>query len=74
VTVTLLLTAVSFMQYLSDSLPRMSYLTLLDKYILTCFATIFIITIENGLIAAWTGIEKTMSCGKFENDEHGGGQ
>mmetsp|Transcript_19819 Transcript_19819/g.51594 ORF Transcript_19819/g.51594 Transcript_19819/m.51594 type:complete len:1313 (+) Transcript_19819:152-4090(+) len=73
VTVTLLLTAVSFQQFLSDSLPKMSYLVLLDKYILACFATIFLITIENGVVAYLTGIEKTVSCGRFIPDTHGAG-
>lgn len=69
VTVTLLLTAISFQQFLADSLPKMSYLVLLDKYILMCFGTMFVITIENAAVAFLTGIEKTVSCGKFVADE-----
>jgi hypothetical protein len=41
---------------------------LLDKYILACFGTIFIIAIENVAVAFLTGIEKTVSCGMYIAD------
>ena len=51
VTLTLLLTVVAFKMVLSDTLPKVAYLTFLDYYVFACFLVIFIIAIENFLAA-----------------------
>eukprot|EP00823_Brevimastigomonas_motovehiculus_P000389 TRINITY_DN1047_c0_g1_i1.p1 TRINITY_DN1047_c0_g1~~TRINITY_DN1047_c0_g1_i1.p1 ORF type:complete len:348 (+),score=87.96 TRINITY_DN1047_c0_g1_i1:101-1144(+) len=51
VTLTLLLTAVAFKLMVSDSLPKVAYLTLLDKYILAAFLFLYIIALENGCVS-----------------------
>ncbi len=47
VNLTLLLTAVAFKFVVSQSLPHISYLTLLDKYVLTSFVMLFFVVVEN---------------------------
>jgi hypothetical protein len=56
VTLTLLLTVVAFKLLLSDTLPKVAYLTFLDKYTLFCFFAIFAIAVENAAMAYMTGL------------------
>ena len=51
VILTLLLTAVTFKFVVSQSLPPVSYLTMLDWYVLTSVVFIFLVAMENSLIA-----------------------
>jgi hypothetical protein len=62
VNMTLLLTVVAFKLLLSDNLPKVAYLTYLDKYVLTSFIFIFVIAIENALVAFMVGIPDTPTC------------
>ena len=48
---TLLLTAVTFKFVVSQSLPRVSYQTLLDQYVLSCIIYIFAMTVIIGVTA-----------------------
>eukprot|EP00039_Didymoeca_costata_P004272 m.72377 g.72377 ORF g.72377 m.72377 type:complete len:1093 (+) comp12321_c0_seq1:202-3480(+) len=66
VTLTLLLTAVAFKQVLSQTLPKVAYLTYLDIYVLCCFFGIFLVAVENAMAAFYTGVEGTVSCGQSE--------
>ena len=52
VTLTLLLTVVAFKMVLSDTLPKVAYLTYLDLYVFACFLVIFIIALENAFAAS----------------------
>jgi len=47
VSLTLMLTAVAYKFIVATSLPQISYLTLLDAYLLCCFALIVLVCIEN---------------------------
>jgi hypothetical protein len=49
---TLILTAVAFKLTISQMIPAVSYLTLLDKYILTCSGALFALTVR--LLGAYT--------------------
>ena len=49
--ITLLLTAVAYQSNLSLNLPNVPYLTLLDKYIITCFLFMGIVAIETALLS-----------------------
>ena len=51
VILTLLLTAVTFKFVVSQSLPPVSYLTVLDWYVLTSVIFIFAVAIENSIVA-----------------------
>ncbi|XP_054751566.1 gamma-aminobutyric acid receptor subunit epsilon-like [Lytechinus pictus] len=51
VTVTLLLTAVAFKYVVSQSLPLISYLTMLDKYVLSCLIFQCLVVGQNALSA-----------------------
>jgi hypothetical protein len=51
VNLTLVLTAVAFKFVVSQNLPNISYLTLLDKYVLTSFVMLFIVVVENAVVA-----------------------
>lgn len=50
VSLTLLLTVVAFKNFVSSILPKVSYLTLLDKYVLFNVAFIFLVAIENAVV------------------------
>jgi len=50
VTLTLLLTAVAYKLMMSDSLPNVAYLTLLDKFLLGCFAFLALLSAEVALV------------------------
>ncbi|KXJ08495.1 ligand-gated ion channel 50 [Exaiptasia diaphana] len=52
VTLTLLLTAIAFKFVVSQSLPTISYLTLLDMYVISGLVFLFCIAVENGLVVA----------------------
>lgn len=58
ITLSLLLTAVAYKLVLADILPRVSYLTALDKYVLICFTMLIVIAAEQGL-AAWISNENS---------------
>ena len=47
VSLTLMLTAVAYKFIVATLLPQISYLTLLDAYLLCCFALIILVCIEN---------------------------
>ena len=47
VSLTLMLTAVAYKFIVAASLPQISYLTLLDAYLICCFALIILVCIEN---------------------------
>eukprot|EP00930_Biecheleria_cincta_P070436 TRINITY_DN58073_c0_g1_i1.p1 TRINITY_DN58073_c0_g1~~TRINITY_DN58073_c0_g1_i1.p1 ORF type:complete len:432 (+),score=36.53 TRINITY_DN58073_c0_g1_i1:66-1298(+) len=49
VSVTLLLTAVAYKLMISADLPKISYLTALDKYVITCFIALAVVVVENAL-------------------------
>eukprot|EP00039_Didymoeca_costata_P016026 m.279950 g.279950 ORF g.279950 m.279950 type:complete len:820 (+) comp16323_c12_seq1:226-2685(+) len=71
ITLTILLTAVAFKLVLQDGLPQVSYLTLLDKYVLVCFLAIFLVAVESTVVAFLVGIEHTTSCGGGCGEETG---
>ena len=50
VSLTLLLTVVAFKNFVSSILPKVSYLTLLDKYVLFNVAFIFFVAVENAVV------------------------
>ncbi|XP_065669946.1 cys-loop ligand-gated ion channel [Hydra vulgaris] len=50
VSLTLLLTVVAFKNFVSSILPKVSYLTLLDKYVLINVGFIFLVSISNAVI------------------------
>eukprot|EP01083_Nonionella_stella_P074218 201248_1 len=52
--ITLLLTIVAFLFSVKSTLPKIKYLTLLDKYILLCFAFIISIAVEHFVISVTT--------------------
>lgn len=62
ITLTLVLTAAAFKQSVSSMLPSISYLTLLDQYVMFSWAIIVLATFEGGLVsligdpvvASWT--------------------
>jgi len=54
VTLTLVLTAAAYKYTVSEMMPNISYLTFMDKYVLLCFAIIFILVVEGALIGAYT--------------------
>jgi hypothetical protein len=73
INLTLLLTVVAFKLLLSENLPKVSYLTFLDTYVIIAFVFIFIIAVENTGVAFLTGISHTVSCppqkdGKVDED------
>ncbi len=47
ITLTLILTAVAYKFIISDNMPKCSYFTILDKYILACFAMLSAMVLEN---------------------------
>ena len=49
--ITLILTAVAFKFAIADSLPKVSYFTVLDKYMLCSFIFLYLIAVENFVIA-----------------------
>ena len=53
VSVTMVLTVVAFKLEISSSLPDLSYLTLLDKFVLISFMYVGAIAMENGLATYW---------------------
>ncbi len=57
-TLTLLLTAVAFKFVVGESLPKIAYLTLLDKYMLVAFTFLYAIAIENGLVTLFPVTEE----------------
>jgi hypothetical protein len=76
INLTLLLTVVAFKLLLSDNLPKVSYFTFLDTYVLSAFVFIFTIAVVNTTLAFLTGIQDTASCAP-ENalvQEEGNGQ
>ena len=52
VTLTLLLTTVAFKLVLAEGMPKVSYLTYLDQYVFVSFFLLFMITMENVMIAS----------------------
>jgi hypothetical protein len=68
VTMTLLLTVVAFKLLLSDNLPKVSYLTLLDNYVLAAFMFIFFVAIESIVMAFLTGVPETFSCAPVNSE------
>ena len=63
ITLTLLLTAVAFQLVLQDDLPKVPYLTYLDKYVLASFILIFVVVGGTMLVAFLVGVENTAFCG-----------
>jgi hypothetical protein len=55
VTYTLVLTSVAFKFVVSGSLPQIPYQTWLDIYVLTSFVILFLIALENVLVAVIAG-------------------
>lgn len=51
ITTTMLLTSVAFKFLVGEKLPSISYLTLLDKYIIICFLIQLLIIFENALVS-----------------------
>jgi len=49
VSVTLLLTAVAYKSMVMADLPRISYLTEIDKYVVACFLALSLVVVENSL-------------------------
>lgn len=60
--VTMLLTAQAFKLHISGDLPQLSYLTLIDKLILGCFAFIVAVVIENALANSSLTINQDRIC------------
>ncbi|CAH1248298.1 CHRNA6 [Branchiostoma lanceolatum] len=54
VSLTLLLTSVAFKFMISQNLPTISYLTLLDKYVLLCMIFQCLVAVQNALVSAVT--------------------
>jgi len=50
ISLTLLLTAVTFTFVVADSLPKVAYLTLLDKYVIFNFMCLYFVAVENGVV------------------------
>ena len=50
ISLTLVLTTASFKHFLTNILPKISYLTLLDQYIHICQLFLFLIVLENGFV------------------------
>ena len=61
VTLTLLLTTVAFKLVLVEGMPKVSYLTFLDQYVVTSFFLIFIITLQNVVTASIFGVKNTVT-------------
>ena len=58
VSLTMVLTAVAFKQIIAAELPNVSYLTLLDVFVLASFASTCLVAFENivvGQVAFWEG-------------------
>ncbi|XP_072180077.1 cys-loop ligand-gated ion channel-like [Diadema setosum] len=53
VTLTLLLTAVAFKFFVSQSLPNKSYQTLLDYYVLWCMVFLCLVVVQNAAVSAF---------------------
>ncbi|KAL6069133.1 hypothetical protein QOT17_007669 [Balamuthia mandrillaris] len=51
ITLTLILTVVAFKYSVSDNLPKINYMTLLDKYVLVSFLFLYAMGLENFLIS-----------------------
>ena len=51
VSLTLLLTAVAYKFVIQETLPKVSYATMLDLYINFCFAFLFCINLANGIVS-----------------------
>jgi hypothetical protein len=64
VTLTLLLTAAAYRYAISTMVPMVSYLTMLDKYVLVCSIFIMAMVIENG-IAGTVALKKDMKAGEY---------
>ncbi len=58
ITLTLLLTGVAYKFVVADSLPNLSYLTLPDKYIWSCFAFTLAVVLENAVVPSSCGVIK----------------
>jgi len=54
VSLTLLLTVVAFKNFVSSILPKVSYLTLMDKYVLFNVAFIFLVSVQNAVVGKVT--------------------
>jgi hypothetical protein len=54
---TLLLTAIAFKFVVTSYIPKLPYLTLLDKYILCSYLLIFFAAVENALVYIWRNYE-----------------
>ncbi len=50
ITLTLLLTGVAYKFVVADSLPKLSYTTMLDKYVWLCFLFTMVIAVENTIV------------------------
>ena len=55
VSLTLLLTVVAFKNFVSSILPKVSYLTLMDKYVLFNVAFIFLVSVQNAVVGKVSG-------------------
>ena len=60
VSISLLLTGVAYKLVLGDNIPRVSYLTLLDKYVTYCFMYMFAVLVEMILAGLFTDGEGTV--------------
>eukprot|EP01043_Picozoa_sp_COSAG02_P022253 COSAG02_NODE_1152_length_14201_cov_9.055595_1_plen_584_part_00 len=60
-TLTLLLSQVGFKYVVASMLPRLSYVTYIDLYVLGCFATTFIVTLEQSIASTGLFIEPLLT-------------
>ena len=56
ITLTLLLTSVAFKYYAQQYVPTVSYLTFLDKYVMTCMVFQFLVAVHNALSGVITSL------------------
>jgi hypothetical protein len=61
VTLTLLLTTVAFKLVLAEGMPKVSYLTFMDQYVFVSFFLLFLITMEQAIIASIYGVADTVN-------------